>query len=316
MDLVLEQRAKLIREFALDLGFDEVGFVAAEHLQEEAGFLQQWLEQGYHAGMDYMAKNAGKRVDPSKLVEGARSVVVCLQNYAPSREARLGADYKISKYAYGRDYHKVLKKRLKRLFTFIKTDVAPEADGRFFVDSAPVSERALAARAGLGWRGKNTNLIHPRLGSFVFISEIILNIDLPSGLPIKEACGGCTRCIDACPTDALRAPYLLDSNRCISYLTIENKESISPEFAGKMEKWIFGCDICQDVCPWNWKARPNDEPDFQLRSFLTDMKNKDWENLSPETFNEISKGSPVRRAGFGGMDRNISFAKKEKDPDN
>lgn len=316
MDLVLEQRANLIREYALDLGFDDVGFVRVEPLLEETKYLQQWLENGYHADMDYMARNVEKRLDPAKLVEGAKTAVVCIQNYTPSREARPASDYKISKYAYGRDYHKVLKSRLKKLFAFIKSDVAPEAEGRYFVDSAPVSERALAARAGLGWRGKNTNLIHPRLGSFIFICELILNLELPTGAPIKEACGGCTRCIDACPTDALRAPYQLDSNRCISYLTIEKKDSISAEFEGKIEKWIFGCDICQDVCPWNWKARPNNEPDFQLRSFLTDMKNKDWENLSPETFDEISRGSPVRRAGFKGISRNVSFVNKDNDSKN
>ncbi|PWD99208.1 tRNA epoxyqueuosine(34) reductase QueG [Marinilabilia rubra] len=316
MDLVLEQRAKLIREFAQDLGFDDVGFVSAEPMQKESDFLEQWLEKGYHAGMDYMERNFEKRTNPAKLVEGAKSVVVCLQNYAPSRKEKPSGDYKISKYAYGRDYHKVVKNRLKKLFTFIQSEVDPQADGRFFVDSAPVSERALAASAGLGWRGKNTNLIHPRLGSFIFIGEIILNIDLPSGSPIKEACGGCTRCIEACPTDALRSPYELDSNRCISYLTIENKGSISAEFAGKMEDWIFGCDICQDVCPWNWKARPHSEPDFKLWPVFKNMENQSWEELDAGCFDEISRGSPIRRAGFDGIKRNISFVVNAKDPDN
>jgi epoxyqueuosine reductase len=191
--------------------------------------------------------------------------------------------------------------------SFIRTEVADEADGRFFVDSAPVSERSLAARAGLGWRGKNTNLIHPRLGSFVFIGELFLNFELPYGTPIKEACGGCTRCLDACPTGALTSPYELDANKCISYLTIENKGEISEDFSGQFDGWIFGCDICQDVCPWNWKARPHKEPDFNLRPTFGKMTSVDWKALSEASFDELSKGSAIRRAGYAGIMRNIRF---------
>lgn len=311
MDLIALQRATLIREQALALGFDDVGFVTAQPLEKEAEFLEEWLDKGFHAGMDYMGQNVEKRVDPAKLVEGAKSVVVVLQNYNPPRGIQLNSGLKLARYAYGRDYHKVLKNRLKKLMTFIQQDVAAGAEGRFFVDSAPVSERALAARAGLGWFGKNTNLLHPRLGSYVFIGEIILNIELPSGEPVHEACGGCTRCIEACPTGALVKPWHLDSNKCISYLTIENKDKIPDKFSGKFNGWFFGCDICQEVCPWNWKARPHDEPDFLLRETFRDMKKDEWVSLDEETFDEISKGSPIRRAGYKGLIRNLKFVQKD-----
>ena len=307
MDLIAEQRGQMIREKALDLGFDDVAFVEAQFLEREAETYDRWITKGAHAGMDYMARNREKRNDPRLLVEGTKSVVVVLQNYQPDRNTSQGDEFKISKYAYGRDYHKVLKNRLKKLMSFIRTEVADEADGRFFVDSAPVSERSLAARAGLGWRGKNTNLIHPRLGSFVFIGELFLNFELPYGTPIKEACGGCTRCLDACPTGALTSPYELDANKCISYLTIENKGEISEDFSGQFDGWIFGCDICQDVCPWNWKARPHKEPDFNLRPTFGEMTSVDWKALSEASFDELSKGSAIRRAGYAGIMRNIRF---------
>lgn len=310
MDLIAEQRGQMIREKALELGFDDVAFVEAQYLEKEAEVYARWIGKGAHAGMDYMARNLEKRNDPRLLVEGTKSVVVVLQNYKPDRNTSQGDGFKISKYAYGRDYHKVLKNRLKKLMSFVQEEVAQDADGRFFVDSAPVSERSLAARAGLGWRGKNTNLIHPHLGSFVFIGELFLNIELPYGAPIKEACGGCTRCLDACPTGALTGPYELDANRCISYLTIENKGNISDEFSGQLDGWIFGCDICQDVCPWNWKARPHKEPDFNLRPAFRDMTQVDWRALSESSFDELSKGSAIRRSGYDGMMRNIRFADK------
>lgn len=307
MNLIAEHHGKMIRQKALELGFDEIAFAEAQFLEKEAAVYDQWVEQGYHAGMDYMDRNHEKRNDPRLLVEGTKSVVLVLQNYKPNRNVHQASDFKISKYAYGRDYHKVLKGRLKKLMSFIQSDVAPEAEGRFFVDSAPVSERSLAARAGLGWLGKNTNLIHPRLGSFVFIGELFLNIELPYGEPIKEACGGCTRCLDACPTGALTNPYQLDANKCISYLTIENKGDISEEFTGQFDGWIFGCDICQDVCPWNWKARPHKEPDFNLRPVFKNMTNEDWRSMEESSFDELSKGSPIRRAGFDGLMRNLRF---------
>lgn len=307
MNLIAEQRGQMIRQKARELGFDDIGFAEAQYLEEEAAFYEQWLDNDHHAGMDYMARNREKRNDPRLLVEGTKSVVLVLQNYMPDREVHQASDFKLAKYAYGRDYHKVLKNRLKKLMSFIQSDVAEEAEGRFFVDSAPVSERSLAARAGLGWRGKNTNLIHPRLGSFVFIGEIFLNIELPYGEPIKEACGGCTRCLDACPTGALTNPYQLDANRCISYLTIENKGEISEEFTGQFEGWIFGCDICQDVCPWNWKARPHKEADFNLKPDFRDMTNADWCSLDASSFDKLSQGSPIRRAGLDGLMRNIRF---------
>lgn len=307
MDLVSLERGRLIREEALRLGFDEVGFTSVDELKEDSSFLQKWLEMGFHAGMEYMSRNVEKRINPQKLVEDAKSVIVVLQNYYPSKSDKLTSGLNLAKYAYGRDYHKVLKKRLKQLMNYINSDISAEAKGQFFVDSAPVLERSLAIRAGLGWRGKNTNLIHPRLGSFVFIGEIFLNIELPSNEPIKEACGGCTRCIEACPTNALVAPYHLDANKCISYLTIENKNEIPVRFRGHMNDWFFGCDICQDVCPWNWKARPHKEPDFRLRPVFREMTKDEWLMMDENIFEEISKGSPIRRAGFKGLKRNLQF---------
>ncbi len=313
MNLIAEQRGQMIRQKGLELGFDDIAFVEAQFLEKEAEAYDRWVEKGYHAGMDYMVRNRDKRNDPRLLVDGTKSVVVVLQNYKPDRDVHLISDFKISKYAYGRDYHKVLKNKLKKLMSFIHSEVAPESDGRFFVDSAPVSERSLAARAGLGWIGKNTNLIHPRLGSFVFIGEIFLNIELPYGEKIKEACGGCTRCLNACPTGALTKAYQLDSNKCISYLTIENKGHISEEYAGQFDGWIFGCDICQDVCPWNWKARPHNVPDFKLRQVFEEMSNDDWRSLKESSFDELSKGSAIRRAGFQGIMRNLRFIELKND---
>ncbi len=294
-------------EKAIELGFDDVAFVEAEPLLQEGEFLKQWIDKGFHGGMEYMTRNIEKRNNPSKLVENARTVVVVLKNYTPQPGQKLRSGLKLARYAYGRDYHKVLKSHLKKLFSFIGDELTAEVEGRFFVDSAPVSERSLAVRAGLGWRGKNTNLIHPRLGSYVFIGELFLNIELPSGTPIKEACGGCTRCIDACPTGALVAPYQLDTTKCISYLTIENKDSIPSEFSNKFDGWFFGCDICQEACPWNWNARPHKEPDFNLRSEFRDMNLDDWIALDETTFDELSKGSPIRRAGYHGLMRNLRF---------
>ncbi|MFO8000031.1 MAG: tRNA epoxyqueuosine(34) reductase QueG [Marinilabilia sp.] len=307
MNLIARQRSDMIREKALALGFDEVGFTTAEPLEEEGRFLENWLEKGFHAGMDYMSRNVEKREHPARLVEGAKSVVVVLQSYTPPRDQKPGPLFKIARYAFGRDYHKVLKKRLKHLMKYVQEEVSPGASGRFFVDSAPVSERALAIRAGLGWRGKNTNLLHPRMGSYVFIGELMLDVELTPATPMREACGGCTRCIEACPTGALVGPYQLDANKCISYHTIENKEDIPGELAGKFDGWIFGCDICQEACPWNWKARPHHEPDFNMRQAFEEMGKEDWLSLDEETFDELSKGSPLRRAGYKGMMRNLKF---------
>ncbi len=312
MNGIVEQRGQMIREEALRLGFDQVGFTSAGELTREAGFLDRWLDAGYHAGMDYMARNVEKRNNPSLLVPEARSVIVLLKNYAQPPHQSLQSGLKMARYAWGRDYHKVLKGRLKTLMTYLQTEVSPEAQGRYFVDSAPVSERSLAVRAGLGWRGKNTNLLNHRLGSYVFIATIISNVELPLQNPVKEACGNCTRCIDACPTGALEKPYLLNAHKCISYLTIENKEAISPEFKGLLGDWIFGCDICQEVCPWNAKIRPHNEPDFQLRDAFRDKSRDEWMGMDPDTFDELSQGSPLRRAKFEGLMRNLAFVEGEK----
>ncbi len=313
MNLLVEQRGVMIREEALRLGFDEVGFTSAGALDQEARFLDQWLGAGYHAGMDYMARNVEKRNNPSLLVEGAKSVIVLLKNYAQPPHQDLRSGFKIARYAWGRDYHKVIKGRLKKLMTFMQSEVSPDVQGRYFVDSAPVSERALAIRAGLGWRGKNTHLLNRRLGSYVFIATLISNIELPLLVPMKEACGNCTRCIDACPTGALEKPYLLNANKCISYLTIENKAAISPDFKGQLGDWIFGCDICQEVCPWNKKTSPHEEPDFQLREVLRNKTREEWMRMSPEVFEELSQGSPLRRTKLEDLMRNLSFVAQGND---
>ncbi len=306
MNILAETYIQAIKQKAKELGFDDVGFTSASELVDEKDRLNSWLNNQMHANMQYMANHFEKRMDPSKLVEGAQSVIVLLTNYSPAEKPQHDDAPIVARYAYGKDYHDVIKKRLFQLYNFIKEDIYPSLEGRCFVDSAPVLERALAARAGLGWIGKNTNLIHKRLGSYVFISEIICNLNLPEGEPIKEACGGCTRCIDACPTNAL-TPFHLDANKCISYLTIENKEEIPLEFKGKMQNRVFGCDICQEACPWTWKSRPNKNEEFQPNTFLLSLTKEDWANLSEENYPIYFQKSAVKRAKYIGLKRNVDF---------
>lgn len=286
------------------MGFDACGIARAEELTEDKSRLLTWLNSGYQADMTYMERNTEKRSDPRLLVDDAKSVIVLLQNYFPEKH-EFKSDYKIAKYAYGEDYHIVLKEKLFSLFNYINKEIAP-AKGRCFTDSAPVQERSWAVKAGLGWIGKNGNLLTRNFGSFVFIAELIIDLELEYDTPnLHNYCGSCNICIDQCPTGAIVSPKVIDSNKCISYLTIENKGAIPETFKGKTENWIFGCDICQDVCPWNKKALPNHESRFSPDDRLISLENKDWENLTEEEFNLFFQKSPVSRARFDGLKRNI-----------
>lgn len=303
------RNTQLINAQAQKMGFDFCGISQADFLEDQAPLLEQWLKAQNHGKMEYMARHFDKRLDPRKLVEGARSVISLLYNYYPQQPISPADTYHISKYAYGKDYHEVIRKKLHRLLAFIREEIG-EVSGRVFVDSAPVMDKVWASRAGLGWVGKHTNLINRRIGSFFFIAEMILDIDLEADGPIGDYCGTCTRCLDACPTEALIAPYQIDARKCISYLTIELKEAIPDEFAGQMKDWIFGCDICQDVCPWNRFSTPHQEPDFEASDTLRSFKKRDWEEMTAEVFREVFKKSPVKRTKWEGLQRNIKFVAK------
>ena len=296
-----------IKEKAKELGFYDCGISRADLLKEDAKRVEKWLSEGKQAGMSYMANYFDKRTDPRKLFDNAKSVISVLYNYYPSIKISEENNYKISKYAYGKDYHHIIKDKLNRLIEFIESE-AGSIGARAFTDSAPVLDRSWAARAGLGWIGKNTNLITKKQGSFFFIGEIITDLELDyDEKKIENYCGTCTKCIDACPTDALK-PYEVDARKCISYLTIENKEEYIPsEFKGKFEDWIFGCDICQDVCPWNRFSKPHNEPAFNPPDILTQLRKPDWQNLTEEQFRLIFKDSPVKRSKYKGLIRNIRF---------
>ncbi|MDX1686090.1 MAG: tRNA epoxyqueuosine(34) reductase QueG [Saprospiraceae bacterium] len=305
-----ELKAALIRK-ARKLGFLDVRMARAEKMEAEAVRLQEWLQKGYHGEMEYMENHFEKRTDPTLLVPGARTVICLAFNYYTEADQEDPDAPRISKYAYGRDYHKVLKTKLKRLYTFVR-ELDESIEGRYFVDSAPVLERDWARRSGLGWMGKNTMIIHPKRGSYFFLSELILNVELPPDDPIQDYCGTCTRCIEACPTDAiLDSGYQMDGSKCISYLTIELKSAIPGKFKGKMENYIFGCDICQEVCPWNRFSTPHDEPDFEPTKELLEMTEQDWKNLTEEEFEELFRGSAVKRAKFSGIKRNIDFCNNQ-----
>ncbi|MFI5222585.1 MAG: tRNA epoxyqueuosine(34) reductase QueG, partial [Bacteroidia bacterium] len=288
-----------IKRKALELGFASVGISKAVFLEEEASSLESWLKNNSHGKMQYMENHFDKRLDPRLLVDGARSVLSLLFNYYSVKKTPEENDYKISKYAYGEDYHFVIKDKLKELMEFMK-ETAGEINGRAFVDSAPVLERAWAKRSGLGWVGKNTNLINQHSGSFYFLCEIISDLDLEYDSPVTDHCGTCTACIDACPTDAITEPYMVDGSKCISYFTIELKEKIPEEMNGKFNSWIFGCDICQDVCPWNRFAGPHSEPRFEPYPEILNFNNKDWEELPESDFKRIFGKSAIKRTGYNG----------------
>lgn len=297
----------MIKAEAKRLGFLSCGISRAGFLEEEAPRLEQWLKKDMNGEMGYMENHFDKRLDPTKLVEGARSVVSLLMNYSPSQSLD-PESYKISKYAYGTDYHFVIKDRLKSLMHFIGEEIG-EVGGRVFVDSAPVLDKAWAARSGLGWVGKHSNLLTRQVGSFYFIAELILDLDLEYDSPTTDHCGSCTACIDACPTGAIVEPYVVDGSRCISYLTIELKKEIPGEFQGKMDDWIFGCDVCQDVCPWNRFSKPHREPLFDPNPELLSMSKGDWEELTAEVFGKLFQKSAVKRTKYSGLVRNIDFVK-------
>jgi epoxyqueuosine reductase len=298
---------KLIKTEAKRLGFLSCGVSKAEFLEEEAPRLESWLNKNMHGEMSYMENHFDKRLDPRLLVDGAKSVVSLLYNYYPS-EFQNEESYKISKYAYGTDYHFVIRDKLKELLAYIRDEIG-EVSGRCFVDSAPVLDKAWAAKSGLGWIGKHSNLLTQKVGSFYFIAELIIDLDLEYDTPVTDHCGSCTACIDACPTEAITEPHVVDGSKCISYFTIEIKDNIPNDFKGQFDDWIFGCDICQDVCPWNRFSKPHKEPLFNPHPELLTMAKRDWEELTKETFDKVFRQSAVKRTKYSGLVCNISFLK-------
>jgi len=304
-----ERYTQEIKRKAAELGFSFCGISKAAFLEEEAPRLESWLNAGKHGEMTYMENHFDKRLDPRLLVPGAKSVVSLLYNYFPDQQQN-SESYKISKYAYGEDYHFVIKDKLKDLLRFIQDEIG-EVDGRVFTDSAPVLDKAWAAKSGLGWVGKNNNLIRKGEGSFFFVAELIIDLELEYDTQVTNHCGSCTACIDACPTQAIEAPYLVNGSKCISYLTIELKDAIPNEFAGKLDDWMYGCDVCQDVCPWNRFSQPHNEPLFQPRPALIDYDKNQWNDLTQELFNEVFRKSAVKRTKYSGLMRNIAFLQKK-----
>lgn len=302
-----EQYSRIIKETASRLGFDYCGIARATFLENDARRLEQWLNKGFNGTMGYMANHFDLRTDPQKLVPGAKSVICFLKNYYP--DTKQNADsYKISKYAYGADYHEVIRSSLRQFLSELHQHVG-EVNGRGFVDSAPVLERSWAQRSGLGWIGKNGNLINRTSGSFFFIATLIVDLELAYDDPIaKDYCGSCTRCIDACPTDAILPDKTINGSQCISYFTIELKEMLIPEeMKGKFNNWMFGCDICQDVCPWNRFSKPNTEAAFEPVAEILNFSTTDWANLTEDAFKKIFRLSPLKRSKFKGIERNIKF---------
>jgi epoxyqueuosine reductase len=307
MNLPIEQYARLIRQEAMRLGFSFVGMAKAQQLDEAARRLEDWLNKGYAGQMGWMHNYFDVRIDPRRLVEGAQSVVSLMYNYHNPGEALAPDAPRMSQYAYGEDYHHVVRDKLKALLSFIRDEIG-EVNGRCFVDSAPILEREWAVLGGLGWNGKNTLTINPKAGSWFFLAELVLDLPLVYDQPMRDYCGTCTRCIDACPTDAI-APsgYLLDATRCISYLTIELQEAIPDYFKDSMGDWMYGCDICQDVCPWNRFATRHEEPAFEPNPALATLSRRDWQELTEEIFGHVFKKSAVKRTRYAGLMRNIRF---------
>ena len=301
------KNAQLIKTEAKRLGFLSCGFSKAEFLEEEAPRLEQWLNKNMHGEMQYMENHFDKRLDPRLLVDGAKSVISLLLNYYP-HETQSENSYKVSKYAYGQDYHHVIKSKLKQLQEFISEEIG-EVNGRAFVDSAPVLDKAWAAKSGLGWMGKHSNLLTQQIGSFYFIAELIVDLELEYDSPVTDHCGSCTACIDACPTEAIVEPYVVDGSKCISYFTIELKNEIPTSVKDKFDDWIFGCDVCQDVCPWNRFSKAHREPLFNPHPELLAMTKKDWEEITEDVFKKIFKKSAVKRTKYSGLERNIKFLK-------
>lgn len=303
-----EKYTKLIKAEAQRLGFLSCGISKAGFLEQEAPRFENWLNNQMNGQMIYMENHFDKRLNPTLLVDDAKSVISLLLNYYPS-EIQNQDSYKISKYAYGQDYHHVIKEKLKELLHFIQTEIG-EVSGRAFVDSAPVLDKAWAAKSGLGWVGKNSNLITQKVGSFYFIAELIIDLELEYDSPTTDHCGSCTACLDACPTEAIVAPYVVDGSKCISYFTIELKDNLPQEMKGKFDDWMFGCDVCQDVCPWNRFSKPHNEPLFQANPDILNFSKADWEEITVDTFQKVFKNSAVKRTKYEGLLRNINFLKK------
>ena len=304
----LHKNTQFIKSEAKRLGFLSCGISKAGFLEEEAPRLEAYLNQNFNGKMKYMENHFDKRLNPTLLVDDAKSVISLLFNYYPEKQ-QIENTYKISKYAYGQDYHFVIKEKLKELLQSIQTEIG-EVSGRAFVDSAPVLDKAWAAKSGLGWVGKHTLLISKKEGSFSFVAELIIDLQLDYDNATTDHCGNCTACIDACPTEAIVAPYVVDGSKCISYFTIELKESIPSDMKGKMDDWIFGCDICQDVCPWNRFSKSHNEPLFNPNPEVLSFSKRDWEDITAETFAKVFKNSAVKRAKLEGLERNIQFLKR------
>ena len=305
-----QQYTHKIKQRAAQLGFDACGVARADFLEDQAPRLEQWLRQNMHGQMAWMANHFDKRLDPRKLVDGAKSVVSLLFNYYPPEPLPQENSYKVAKYAYGEDYHYVVKRKLRALLDYIGEEIG-EVAGRAFVDSAPVLEKAWAERAGVGWVGKNSNLLNRSRGSFFFLAELVLDLELVYDVGVRDYCGSCTRCLDACPTQAITEPYVVDGSRCISYFTIELKEQIPEEMRGKFDDWIFGCDICQDVCPWNRFARAHQEPAFLPHPQLRELTRADWHEITADVFGTLFRRSAVKRAQLNGLRRKVAFVQKK-----
>ena len=298
---------QMIQVEAKRLGFAYCGFSKADFLEDEAPRLEHWLQEKKHGEMYFMEDHFDKRLDPRLLIDGAKTVISLMLNYYTDKEQNPTAP-KISKYAYGKDYHRVIGKKLKNLLAFIQNEIG-EVYGRTFVDIAPVMDKAWAAKSGLGWIGKNSNLINKGSGSFYFLAELIIDLEIEPDRPSADHCGSCTKCIDACPTQAIIQPYVVDGSKCISYFTIELKDAIPSSMKGQFDDWMFGCDVCQDVCPWNRFSNPHKEERFKPHPDLLDMNKRDWQELTEDTFKKVFKKSPVKRAKFAGLKRNIDFLK-------
>ncbi len=305
---IIHHQTSIIKQEAQRLGFLSCGISKAGFLEQEAPRLENWLNQNMNGQMSYMENHFDKRLNPTLLVDGAKSVISLLLNYYPAELQNQDA-YKVSKYAFGHDYHYVIKEKLNELLHFIQTEIG-EVSGRAFVDSAPVLDKVWAAKSGLGWMGKNSNLITQKIGSFYFIAELIVDLDLAYDTSTTDHCGSCTACIDACPTGAIVAPYVVDGSKCISYFTIELKDNLPQDMKGKFDDWIFGCDVCQDVCPWNRFSKPHNEPLLRATPEILSYSKSDWEEITNETFQKVFKNSALKRTKYVGLLRNINFSKE------
>lgn len=307
-----EKNTRLIKAEAQRLGFLHCGIAEATFLEKEAPRFEKWLMNNNHGEMKYMENYFDMRLDPRKLVEGAKTVISLALNYYSDDKQEDPSAPKISKYAYGTDYHFVIKDKLKELLHFIQENIG-EVNGRAFVDSAPIMDKAWAQRTGVGWMGKHSNILSKKRGSFFFLAELVIDLELKHDHPVADHCGQCTRCIDACPTDAITSAYIVDGSKCISYLTIELKNEIPGEFKGKMDNWMFGCDVCQDVCPWNRFSIVHNEPSFNPHPDLLKLKKSDWQEITDDVFKSLFKKSAVKRTKFDGLNRNIRFLMNESD---